>query len=95
METSPSYPLPSPGQKVWWRDWRHAYALGWLHALGPGPFEIVRVVDQAALGIPPAAVVRTELGEKEINLLWLAPGPGPIAGGGGHEPATADRGRGG
>jgi hypothetical protein len=76
VETAPSYPLPSPGQQVRWRDWRHALAVGWLHAIGPGPFVVVRVVDKSALGIPPAAVVRTSSGEREINLVWLALGGG-------------------
>jgi hypothetical protein len=30
-------------------------------------------VDKAALGIPPAAVLKAWLGEREVNLIWLAP----------------------
>jgi hypothetical protein len=71
--------LPPPAHKVRWRDPRHARALGWEDAYGPGPFEVVRVVDQSPQGIPPAVVVKTRLGEKEINQVWLTavdePGP--------------------
>ncbi len=70
--------LPRPGQLVRWRDVRHARALGWLDALGPGPFEVVRVVDHAGLGLPPGVVLKTRFGEREINTVWLAPaGPQP------------------
>jgi hypothetical protein len=64
--------LPRPGQKVRWRDSRHARAIGWLDAYGPGPFEVVGVVDKSSLGIPVAVVVKTDLGEREINVVWLA-----------------------
>jgi hypothetical protein len=64
--------LPCPGQKVRWRDGRHARAIGWLEAYGPGPFEVVGVVDKSHLDIPTAVVVRTALGDREINEVWLA-----------------------
>jgi hypothetical protein len=70
-----TFPLPCPGQKVCWRDRQHALAIGWLAAYGPGPFEVVRVVDKSHLDIPPAVVVRTNLGEREINLVWLVGEP--------------------
>jgi hypothetical protein len=72
-----AFPLPMPelarpGQKVRWRCPRHARAIGWLDAHGPGPFEVVGLVDKSHQGIPPAVVVRTGLGEREINAVWLA-----------------------
>jgi hypothetical protein len=67
--------IPRPGMRVGWRDPRHAHALGWLEAYGPGPFEVVRVVDKADQGIPAAVLLRTHLGEREINAVWLAPAP--------------------
>ena len=69
--------LPRPGQMVCWRDPRHAQALGWLHGYGPGPFEVVRIVDKADLGIPPGVVVKTKLGDRDINEVWLALVDGP------------------
>jgi hypothetical protein len=73
--------LPRPGQRVRWRDVRHARALGWLDALGPGPFEVVRVVDHADVGLPPGVVLKTQFGEREINTVWLAPAAGGQPGG--------------
>jgi hypothetical protein len=64
--------LPRPGQKVRWRCTRHARAIGWLDAYGPGPFEVVGLVDKSRQDIPAAVVVRTGLGEREINAVWLA-----------------------
>ena len=79
MDPAPTPPLPPLGPKVRWRDPRHARALCWEEAYGPGPFEVVRVVDKSRQGIPPAVVVKTRLGEREINEVWLAPAdePGP------------------
>ena len=73
MHPATTHPLPPQGRKVGWLDPRHARALGWEDAYGPGPFEVVRVVDKSPLGIPPALIVKTRLGEKEINQVWLAP----------------------
>jgi hypothetical protein len=70
---------PRPGQKVRWRDPRHARAIGWLDAHGPGPFEVVGLVDKSHQGLPPAVVVRTGLGEREINAVWLAAEGGEAA----------------
>ena len=64
--------LPEPGQKVYWRCRRHAHALGWAHAFGPGPFPVVRVVDNSEQALPAGVVVQTLLGEREINEVWLA-----------------------
>jgi hypothetical protein len=64
--------LPEPGQQVHWRCHRHAHALGWAHAYGPGPFPVVRVVDKSQQALPAGVVVRTLLGEREINEVWLA-----------------------
>jgi hypothetical protein len=63
--------LHRPGDLVHWKDGRHARALGWADALGPGPFVVLRVVDKAHLGIPACVVLRTRLGEREINEVWL------------------------
>jgi hypothetical protein len=64
---------PRPGDLVHWKDGRHALALGWAEAYGPGPFVVVRVVDKSHLGIPACVVLRTRLGEREINEFWLTP----------------------
>lgn len=63
--------LPQPGDRVCWRDIRHAQCLGWDKSYGPGPFEVVRIVDHTAQEIPPGIVVNTRLGEREINSVWL------------------------
>jgi hypothetical protein len=75
--TSPSIPEPMPdlpcaGQKVCWRNPRHAHALGWAHILGSGPFEVVRTVDKSDQGLAAALILRTEIGEREISEVWLA-----------------------
>jgi hypothetical protein len=83
METSPFPTLvfysPRLGQRVRWEDPRHARALGWADALGPGPFEVVGFVDRRREGRPWGLLIQTELGEKEINEVWLTavsePGP--------------------
>jgi hypothetical protein len=64
--------LPQPGQLVCWRNLRHAHALGWADAYGPGPFVAVGTVDKSHQDIPAAVVLRTRLGEKEVNQVWLA-----------------------
>ncbi len=63
--------LPRPGQLVCWRNYRHAQALGWVDAYGPGPFAVVDTVDKSHQDIPAAVVLQTRLGEKEINQVWL------------------------
>jgi hypothetical protein len=63
--------LPQPGQLVCWRNPRHAHALGWTNAYGPGPFVAVGTVDKSHQGIPAAVIVETKLGEKEVNQVWL------------------------
>ena len=68
---APLIPLPLPGQRVRWREPRHAHALGWADAYGQGPFEVVGIVDKSGLGIPAAVVLKTELGEREVNTVWL------------------------
>jgi hypothetical protein len=62
---------PQPGQKVQWRDLRHAQALGWADALGLGPFEVVQVVDKSHQGLPRGVILQTRLGPREINEVWL------------------------
>ena len=64
--------LPRPGQQVRWRQPRHANAIGWLDAYGPGPFEVVGVVDKSEQALPAGVIVKTDLGEREINTVWLA-----------------------
>ena len=63
--------VPEAGQWVRWRQPRHAYAIGWADAYGPGPFEVVRVVDKSGQGIPAAVVLKTDLGDREVNTVWL------------------------
>jgi hypothetical protein len=75
-------PIPeflTPGRKVRWREPRHACALGWEDAYGPGPFEVVRWVDKSHQDIPPAALVKTLLGYREINQVWLVPADEQVA----------------
>ena len=72
--------LPRPGQQVRWSQPWHAHAIGWADAYGPGPFEVVRVVDKAEQGLPAGVVLKTGLGEREINAVWLelsTPSPAP------------------
>jgi CheY-like chemotaxis protein len=64
--------LPRPGQQVRWRDARHAQALRWLDAYGPGPFEVVAVVPPRDPGLPAGLVLKTDHGERESNEVWLA-----------------------
>jgi hypothetical protein len=59
--------------RVRWRDPKKARAWGWEAALGAGPFEVVGVVDQSALGLPACLVLRTELGTHEVCEVWLKP----------------------
>ena len=67
-------PFPQIGQPLRWRHPRMAFALGWFHAYGPGPFEVVGLVGHAVL-------VKTELGVKPIDAVRVgvtpraAPGP--------------------
>jgi hypothetical protein len=65
--------LPRPGNLVGWRDTQHAQAHGWVDAYGPGPFEVVGVVDHGEQGLPAGLVLKTRLGEQEVNAVWLVP----------------------
>lgn len=56
----------SPKGKVRWRHPRLASALGRFEAYGPGPFELITVVDGNS-----RVVVKTEFGEREIDAVWL------------------------
>ncbi len=69
---APMPQLPQSGQLVSWRNLRHAHALGWVDAYGPGPFVAIGTVDKSHQDIPAAVVLRTRLGEKEVNQVWLA-----------------------
>ncbi len=64
--------LPRPGQKLSWRDPGRAWAWGWADLFGPGPFEVVRVVDKRDRGLAPDFILRTAIGEWEISGFWLA-----------------------
>ena len=64
--------LPRPGQKVRWRNPHHARVWGWEDVFGPGPFEVVRIVDKCDHGLGLDLILHTELGEREIPEVWLA-----------------------
>ncbi len=64
--------LPRPGQKVRWRDSGNARRSGWVDLFGPGPFEVVRVVDKSDRGLAADLLVRTRLGGQVIPEVWLA-----------------------
>jgi hypothetical protein len=66
-------PLPRPGEQVRWRHPRLAFTLGRFSAYGPGPFEVVAVVDRGGRDAPLDLLVETEFGEKEIDAAWLGP----------------------
>jgi hypothetical protein len=68
----PTPELSQPAQKVHWRDPQKARAWGWEDLFGPGPFEVVRMVDKSAHGLAAGLIVRTRLGEQEIPEVWLA-----------------------
>jgi hypothetical protein len=50
-----------------------AFALGRFSAYGPGPFEVVAVIDRGGREGTLALLVRTEFGEREIGAVWLGP----------------------
>jgi hypothetical protein len=61
--------LPQPGQQVRWRHPRLAFAFHWFDLYGPGPFEVVDVLDLDGVRF---LVIRTESGErKEIEAVLL------------------------
>lgn len=64
-------PLAQPGQVVRWRHPRRACALGLFNVFGPGPFEVVGVVDERDQDRPLAFIIQTQSGEKEINAAWV------------------------
>lgn len=73
MSVSPSDSarvLPVAGDVVGWKQPEHAHALGWAHAYGPGPFEVVRVVEDQETSA--WLVLKTRLGEKAVNAVWLS-----------------------
>jgi hypothetical protein len=47
--------------------------LWWDETYGPGPFEVVGVVDHTPDDIPQGLLLKTRLGEREVNSVWLAP----------------------
>jgi hypothetical protein len=63
--------LPRPGEKVRWRNRRRARACGWEDLFGPGPFEVVGLVDRSDRGLAANVVLRTQMGEREIPEVWL------------------------
>jgi hypothetical protein len=64
--------LPRPGQKVRWRHPEYARAWGWEDLFGPGPYEVVGLVDQSDRGLAANIVLRTRIGERAIPEVWLA-----------------------
>jgi hypothetical protein len=62
--------LPAPGNLVNWRDPQESSASG-CDCYGPGPFEVVDVIDRSHLGLPASIVLRTEVGQREVSELWL------------------------
>ena len=66
-----------PGQFVRWKDPQRALRDGLVDALGPGPFEVVAVVDRGGPGLPRGLVLKTQLGEEEVNEFWLTPADRP------------------
>jgi hypothetical protein len=64
--------LPRPGQKVRWRDPQDARRCGWEAVFGPGPYEVVGIVDRGGRGLATNIVLRTGMGEREIPEVWLA-----------------------
>jgi hypothetical protein len=64
--------LPRPGQKVRWRKPQEARACGWEGVFGPGPYEVVGLVDHSECGLAAGLVLRTRIGEREIPEVWLA-----------------------
>jgi hypothetical protein len=64
-------PLPQPGEVVRWRHPRLAFALGWFNAFGPGPFEVVGILDSDDLGPPLSVLVKTPFGDEPIDARWV------------------------
>jgi hypothetical protein len=75
--------LPHPGQKVSWRDPRHAHNWGWDDIFGPGPFEVIRPVNRSNDALAWGLVLRTNVGEWEISEVWLSLAEEPKKGGAG------------
>jgi hypothetical protein len=69
--TQPPGLLP-PGRQVRWRNPEHARAWGWEDLFGPGPFEVVGIVDKSEHGLAAGLVLRTRIGKREIPEVWLA-----------------------
>ena len=42
-----------------------------MDAYGPGPFEVVRVVDHNDRELPAGLILRTQVGEQEVSEIWL------------------------
>src|SRR4051812_22327300 len=88
-ESAPAWALP--GAKAHWKDPRHARALGWADAYGPGPFEVVGVVPaRPGQDIPPSRLLghaeRAARDEEEGQRLGA---PAPAAGREEQAPAEA------
>jgi hypothetical protein len=75
--------LPRPGQKVCWRYPRDARRCGWEAVFGPGPFEVVGLVDSGDGVLAATIVLRTRAGERPISEVWLVPADDPENGAGG------------
>jgi hypothetical protein len=69
--------LPQPDQKVRWRNPAYAQKCGWEDLFGPGPFEVVRIVDHGKYGLARGLVLLTGMGKCEVPEVWLALADGP------------------
>jgi hypothetical protein len=81
--------LPRPGQKVRWRNRRRARAFGWEDLFGPGPYEVVGLVDRSDWGLAANIVLRTNMGERTIPEVWLALADEPKQATGGRRAVSA------
>jgi hypothetical protein len=72
--------LPRPGEWVRWRSLEHARTQWWDESHGPGPFEVVRVVDHTADDVPTASFSRRRWGSAKSTrsgLSWQTPNRQP------------------
>jgi len=69
--------LAQPGQKVRWRNLGQARAWGWEAVFGPGPFEVVQIVDHSKHGLAKGLVLPTLVGKHEVPEVWLAAADAP------------------
>ena len=80
--------LPRPGQKVRWRNPLDARRRGWEDVFGPGPYEVVGLVDQSDGGLAANIVLHTSMGERAVPEVWLALDEEGEGGAGGRQAAS-------